>query len=710
MWSMKKVRKTDCSPAPDIATWSSLEVFSGSFVLFSQAFARTAPSGQWMPWCQLALLRHNGIAKGLLLPKKGSHWTNATPTKGCRGPDWRSDLLSDQFIDADRSQIDLGISFWESAGETSCASQHSLVQSGHVRVMCVTQSRQEEERWWKEFPLCILSARSACCFQRETRRVEWKKWTSFNADVVLTDEEVRQLTDAGCEIYPMQWVDTDKKRTSAKGQRLCFCSHKVWESTGWIRKLRENGGTSHRFSSRWRGFAHFFLQLVCTSSFFHPLVWFHERTLSRTRNRSNLVVPYPSWRYSGRRSCRWSNLGFTCSCLRCNGCRTRIVASIEEHVQIHDSQLVRTAQQRTTLACFRQRQEEKISTCDRVIAWTDASSWSPSVRENVQSPVFVFLAELALQSDDHIETCDIFGKHLCRCYVLKEHHKIVSMLQRHFDVRVVTTQSQDLKHTKYHHLDLTHSITKWESMCSRSLTQSAYAIRSWMLFGFSIISRMSTSLRAWLDTLGLLAWTCSMRGTHNRGIFSSILAKNGVMIRPAGLEAPEQFGRVERRGEMLKKMMSKVIKDTHASGRESMDMILSECLNAANEMSRHGGFAPVQWVLSRLPRSPATMGDEDECLAVSALQAQADGPTTFGIQSRDRAKARESFVRWDCGDRVRRAALRKAAPVVGLEILSRIAQNHDKWTRIAMERRIKIDRFSRRTGTASVTRNHAHVG
>ena len=42
---------------------------------------------------------------------------------------------------------------------------------------------------------------------------------------------------------------------------------------------------------------------------------------------------------------------------------------------------------------------------------------------------------------------------------------------------------------------------------------------------------------------------------------------------------------------------------------------------------------------------PATVGDEDECLDVSALQAHADGPTTFGIQSRYRAKAREAFVR-----------------------------------------------------------------
>ena len=87
-----------------------------------------------------------------------------------------------------------------------------------------------------------------------------------------------------------------------------------------------------------------------------------------------------------------------------------------------------------------------------------------------------------------------------------------------------------------------------------------------------------------------------------------------------------------------------VIKDTHASGRESTDMILSECLNSANEMTRHGCFAPAQWLLSRLPRSPATMGDEDECLDVSALQAHADAPTTFGKQSRYRTKAREAFV------------------------------------------------------------------
>ena len=44
------------------------------------------------------------------------------------------------------------------------------------------------------------------------------------------------------------------------------------------------------------------------------------------------------------------------------------------------------------------------------------------------------------------------------------------------------------------------------------------------------------------------------------------------------------------------------------------------------------------------------------------LPAHADGPTTCCVH---RARAREAFVRWDCGERVRRAALRKAALVIG---------------------------------------------
>ena len=42
------------------------------------------------------------------------------------------------------------------------------------------------------------------------------------------------------------------------------------------------------------------------------------------------------------------------------------------------------------------------------------------------------------------------------------------------------------------------------------------------------------------------------RGMHDRGVLSSILTENGVMIRPAGLGIPEQISRAGRRGDMSK--------------------------------------------------------------------------------------------------------------------------------------------------------------
>ena len=56
----------------------------------------------------------------------------------------------------------------------------------------------------RNFPFAACSPQVQAAL-RETRCVEWKKVNDFNASIILTDEEVRQLTQAGCEIYHMQW-------------------------------------------------------------------------------------------------------------------------------------------------------------------------------------------------------------------------------------------------------------------------------------------------------------------------------------------------------------------------------------------------------------------------------------------------------------------------------------------------------------------------
>ena len=134
------------------------------------------------------------------------------------------------------------------------------------------------------------------------------------------------------------------------------------------------------------------------------------------------------------------------------------------------------------------------------------------------------------------------------------------------------------------------------------------------------------------------------RGTHNRGVFGTTLAQKSVLVRQAGLESPEQIGRVERRNAVLKDLMNKAIKETNAKGKEAIDMILSEILNAINELSRHGGFAPCQWVLSKLPRSPATLGDEAEAHDIGAIQAHVNAPTAFALQAKYREIARHAFI------------------------------------------------------------------
>ena len=84
-----------------------------------------------------------------------------------------------------------------------------------------------------------------------------------------------------------------------------------------------------------------------------------------------------------------------------------------------------------------------------------------------------------------------------------------------------------------------------------------------------------------------------------------------------------------------------------------------------NELSRHGGFAPVQWVLAKFPRQPATMGDEEECHDIGAIQAHLDGPTEFALQARYRLAARENFIKWDCGESLQKGYLRNATAVPG---------------------------------------------
>ena len=112
----------------------------------------------------------------------------------------------------------------------------------------------------------ILSARRASCCQRETRHADCKKWMSFNAGVILTNEEVHQLRDAGCAIYPMHWIEVDRNAHLRRDRdkvsvlvkyksRLVGCGN--FETTAGLRTDSPAGDAhSHNIACSWCAQAH----------------------------------------------------------------------------------------------------------------------------------------------------------------------------------------------------------------------------------------------------------------------------------------------------------------------------------------------------------------------------------------------------------------------------------------------------------------------
>ena len=183
----------------------------------------------------------------------------------------------------------------------------------------------------------------------------------------------------------------------------------------------------------------------------------------------------------------------------------------------------------------------------------------------------------------------------------------------------------------------------------------------------------SPSSRECLDSfvslwVGWAGWPQTLscdRGVHNRGVFARTLAQHGVLIRQAGVESPEQIGRVERHGGLFKAVLKRMITEHPVRGFDDIKIAIAEAVSTKNNLSRNGGFSPSQWVFGTLPRGPGDQFDEQEFADLGPLQGQLEPGTAFARRAELRASARRAFIREDCGRRVARAVLRKAAPLVG---------------------------------------------
>ena len=155
----------------------------------------------------------------------------------------------------------------------------------------------------------------------------------------------------------------------------------------------------------------------------------------------------------------------------------------------------------------------------------------------------------------------------------------------------------------------------------------------------------------------------SDRGLNNKGILCKEMSAAGAECGSIGLEAPYQIGKVERLGDIWKKIAAKVIETRNVRGLQGMRRMSYEVNNVVNEMRRNGGFSPAQWVLGRQPRySAAEQGDEDTAGMIGAHQERADPTTIFAERMRMRHEAKKAFIHHDSSQRVSKALLRKAAP------------------------------------------------
>ena len=87
---------------------------------------------------------------------------------------------------------------------------------------------------------------------------------------------------------------------------------------------------------------------------------------------------------------------------------------------------------------------------------------------------------------------------------------------------------------------------------------------------------------------------------------------------------------------------------------------LTEACIAKNELHRHGGYSPSQWVLGKMPNTPPSVLSEQSWADLGAIEDQCDPESKFTLVHEARAAAKRACVHLDCSKRVQRALLRNA--------------------------------------------------
>ncbi|CAK0887145.1 unnamed protein product [Prorocentrum cordatum] len=144
------------------------------------------------------------------------------------------------------------------------------------------------------------------------------------------------------------------------------------------------------------------------------------------------------------------------------------------------------------------------------------------------------------------------------------------------------------------------------------------------------------------------------------GALSELFQSFNTVQLPIAGQAHWQLGRVERQGAWWKELAARTIEHSSIRGEGEMRTLAIMVSGAKNSLRRRAGFSPAQWVLGRDPKMPGDLVDDTANYSAHSLAANDENiRRRYAI----RTAARESFMRMQNDDQLRRAMLARARTV-----------------------------------------------
>ena len=133
-----------------------------------------------------------------------------------------------------------------------------------------------------------------------------------------------------------------------------------------------------------------------------------------------------------------------------------------------------------------------------------------------------------------------------------------------------------------------------------------------------------------------------------------------VLIRQAGVEST-----VERHGGLFKAVLKRMITEHAVQGFDDIKIAIAEAVSTKNNLSRNGSFSQSQWVFGTCHGDLETNLMSKNSLTWDPCKDSSSQVLRSPDMHNLELSARRAFIRENCGRRVARVVLRKAAPLVG---------------------------------------------